>query len=757
MTQANTALLPLAIDHHRQGRRVEARQLYTTILAGDPANIDALHLLGVLSLEIGEKQAAVDLIGQALAALRNVGAANTPAAAPLLTNLGNAQQALGLRTEAAASYRKALRLQPDIPETHSNLGNVLDADGDYDAAVVCYRRALALRPDFVGAWFNLGNVLNRLGHFDDAEQSYREALKRQPGMMVAEIGLSRALMGLGRSNEAIAAIEQLLERQPSAAPPLAAMAALLRGQGRTDEALGFARRAALRDPSVAETHLLLGDLLDASGDQSGAIDAYQQATALQPDHPDAWFNLGRLAQVAGNADAAIDFYQQALAIRPQLAEGWFNLGNAFHKADRFADAADAYAHAVRLKQDYAEAHAGLGTVLQKLDQFQNAIASLKTALRLKPDYADAYYNLGNALQDVGQVDAAIESFERAFTIKPNYVSAHFNQALALMSAGDYVRGWRKYEYRWHPDRDRLVARTFSQPLWLGDGSLEGKTILLHSEQGLGDTLQFCRYVPLVASLGARIVLEVQKPLVGLLTASFASDRITIVPTDPSWPAGDGLPPFDLHCPLLSLPLAFGTTIDSVPTAIPYLKADPERTRFWHDRLAEDAAIRAGALKVGLVWAGEARKNIPDAVEVDRRRSMKLAEFAALTDLSGLKLVSLQKGEPADQAASAPFDLAMINLMNEINDFADTAALIDALDLVISVDTSVAHLAGALGKPVWLLSRANGCWRWLLQGETSPWYPSLRVLRQETPFQWQPVVAGISQNLETLLLTRAARF
>jgi tetratricopeptide (TPR) repeat protein len=741
MSQIISDLLAAGLERQRLGQLSEAQRLYEQILAQEPDHIDALHLLGVLHMERGQNDSAATLIEQAFTALVRLAGASNPVAAPLLTNLGNALQKLGRTKEAADRYRKALRLQPNIAETHSNLGNLLDAEGDYQGAVSCYRRAIALNPKFGNAWFNLSNVLLRLKQPEEAAESYRKTLDLQPEMIAANLGLARALMALSQFEEARNLLDPILSRNPDSAPALSVRTRLSLLAGEPAEALAWATRAVLNDAGSAEAHALLGDCLEAIGEPGYAMESYQRSVTLRPDFAEAWFSLGRLAQAASNTAAAIGFYEQAVSANPGLAEAWFNLGNAFHKQDRYADAVTAYEKALAIRTDYAEAHAGRGTVLQKLGRLEEGISSLERALSLKPDFADAHFNLGNALEDLGRVDEAIASFGRAYEIKPEFVSAHFNQALAYLSKGDYVQGWRKYEYRWHPERRRLVARTFPQKLWLGEEPLTGRTILLHSEQGLGDTVQFCRYVQLVEAQEPRhILLEVQKPLVELLRLSFPSERVSVMATDPSWPAGHNLPHFDVHCPLLSLPLAFGTSLQSVPTPIPYLKTDANRRRYWGDRLATECANKpAGAFKVGLVWAGECRRDIPDAVEVDSRRSMKLAEFAALASLPEIVLVSLQKGEPSSQAKTRPFDKAMIDLMNEIESFADTAALIEALDLVISVDTSVAHVAAALGKPVWLLSRANGCWRWLLEGETSPWYPSLRVLRQGVAFEWQPIV------------------
>jgi len=301
-------------------------------------------------------------------------------------------------------------------------------------------------------------------------------------------------------------------------------------------------------------------------------------------------------------------------------------------------------------------------------------------------------------------------------------------------AGRLEAGWKEYEWRWQTTQLSGRARDFLAPLWDGT-AIEDRTILLHAEQGFGDTLQFCRYVPLIAC-GARIILEVQAPLVRLLSRLPGVTQIVA--------HGDGLPPFDLHCPLLSLPRAFGTTLDTIPAVTPYLSADPALAANWHERLAG-----LDDLRIGLVWAGSQRLNRPEEAAFDRRRSIALDAMAPLGEASGVSFISLQKDELAAQAIHPPHEMRLHDFTADLHDFEDTAALIVNLDLVISVDTSVAHLAGALGKPVWLLNRFDTCWRWLLNRDDSPWYPTLRQFRQPGPGDWNSMIREVRDALQHL--------
>jgi hypothetical protein len=298
--------------------------------------------------------------------------------------------------------------------------------------------------------------------------------------------------------------------------------------------------------------------------------------------------------------------------------------------------------------------------------------------------------------------------------------------------GEYAEGWREFEWRWRGGTaEEIKLRGFAEPQWQGE-DVAGKTLLLHAEQGFGDTLQFCRYASLVGAT-ARVILEVQPPLVRLCSGLAGVARVVA--------RGEPPPAFDLHCPLMSLPLAVGTTLDTIPSGVPYLAADPELVVGWRERLAG-----LDGLRVGLVWAGSLRPE-PELSAIDRRRSITLAMMASLGEASGVSFISLQKGEPAAQSANAALGLALHDFTANLQDFADTAALIEALDLVISVDTSVAHLAGALGKPIWLLNRFDTCWRWLLNRDDSPWYPQLRQFRQPSPGDWNSVMRAVRDALQ----------
>jgi hypothetical protein len=405
-------------------------------------------------------------------------------------------------------------------------------------------------------------------------------------------------------------------------------------------------------------------------------------------------------------------------VAPGFGAGYVNLATTLRGLTLLEQAQAMAEVAVQLLPREPEATLCLASVLHDRADYRGAVGLYRQALEAVPLHAGALSSLGNSLRAMGRLSEALAVHDRAVAAAPDDAEIRYSRAAALLAAGDFAAGWPEHEWRW---RRRLWRDRGFGAAWRGE-DIAGRTILLHAEQGLGDTLQFVRYAPMVAALGARVVLEVQAPLVRLMRGLAGVARVVA--------RGDALPAFDVHCPLLSLPLAFGTVPETVPAAIPYLFADA--VALWDSRLP------AGGKRVGLVWAGSPHTDDAGAHLIDRRRSLGLAELAPLWDVGGVHLVSLQK-----DCAAPP---GLVDLMGQVGDFADTAALVSGLDLVVSVDTSVAHLAGALGRPVWLLSRYDACWRWLCGRDDSPWYPGMRIYQQERPLDWSGVVARVRDDL-----------
>jgi Flp pilus assembly protein TadD len=454
-----------------------------------------------------------------------------------------------------------------------------------------------------------------------------------------------------------------------------------------------------------------------------AIGSFRRAASLNPNLSKAHCKLGNALQSTGQIDQAIAEFRHALILNPNLVEAHNNLAIALQEDGRAGEAIAAARLAISLDPHLAEAHYNLGNALKANGQSDAAIAAYRRALALNPDLAEAHHNLGIACRSIGQIDEAIAAYRRALALNRGLAEAHNSLGLALLLQGEFLPGWDEYEWRWKMKDFPSPERNFDQAQWNGQ-PLEGRTLLLHAEQGIGDTLQFIRYLPPIRRLGASIIVECPSELQRLIRPIASGHRVVAT--------GQPLPPFELHCPLMSLPRVFGTTLDSIPREIPYLHADADDIQTWKDRLGEDLP----SLKVGLAWAGS-----PNHAE-DRYRSIALDRLGPLGQVPGIRFVSLQRGHAATQTNKLPHGMQLIDISEEINDFADTAALIANLDLVIAVDTAVAHLAGAMGAPVWVLLPFAPDWRWMLDREDSPWYPTMRLFRQPLRGDWDSVVARI---------------
>ena len=506
--------------------------------------------------------------------------------------------------------------------------------------------------------------------------------------------------------------------------------------GRVNEADRICRQLLAVEPGNSQVNHLMGILSYQLGHHESALDYLRHALMQRPDVPELHDVLGLVYRAVGRINEAIASHQRAVALRPELRQAHNNLGIVLAEQGRVKAAVVHFEEAVRLDPNFTEAHFNLGRALAELDCVEEAIAHCRRALELQPNHPDAHNNLGVLLKQVGKNEEALEQFEEALRLKPGDPDAHFHVATTLLALGSFERGWHEFEWRWLTTPPKSARRDFRQLLWTGE-DVSRRVVLLHAEQGLGDTLQFCRYAPLVAGRSRQTFLEVQPELVRLLAASMTSNNLVVIGRTPDFPGADGLPPFDYHCPLLSLPRIFRAMPEDV-CKVPYLWVHPGQTEVWSRRLSDLAGK-----KVGLVWAG--RPGYP----MDKRRSMALAQLAPLAGIPGISFVSLQKGEPGRQAASAPPGMALYDPTPDLHDFADTAALIAALDLVIAVDTAPAHLAGALGKPVWLLNRFDSCWRWGIGHDETPWYPTMRLFRQPRSGDWGSVVDAVVAELARL--------
>jgi tetratricopeptide (TPR) repeat protein len=538
---------------------------------------------------------------------------------------------------------------------------------------------------------------------------------------------ARELDAALRASEPTAAIA-LLQRLTAAAPANAAAHDLLgrayRAAGRAPEALGCFQEAARLAPGHLEARFSIAVLHCERGAWREAIPVLREVLRLHPDYPEAYSNLGTALQETGAFDEAVRCFRAAIRLKPDYAEAHFNLGNACKEMGDYDAAVAAYRAAIRLAPGFAAAHGNLGGVFQGRGDLDDAESAYASALRADPRYVKALNGLGLVRCERGQVEEALANYRRALELEPDFAEAHLNLGLALLLSGRLREGWEEYEWRWRARTLALERRHADRPRWQGE-PLAGRSILLHVEQGLGDTIQFARLAPVLAARGARVALEVDEPLVELLRQAFADVAVHA--------RGQPLPATDFQCPLLSLPRVLGITLETIPAPVPYLVPDATRLREWRARVAGAPAIR-----VGLAWAGRPTHRY------DRTRTLPAAALRPLLELPTARFYSLQKG-PAARALGP----AVVDWTDELASFADTAALVHCLDLVVTADTAVAHLAGALGKPVWLLTPFAPDWRWLLGRNDNPWYPTMRLFRQRRAGDWNHVVADVRSALAAL--------
>jgi len=556
-----------------------------------------------------------------------------------------------------------------------------------------------------------------------------------------------------------------------------------------DQAAVLLQRGLLADADSIYTRILQSDHADASalhfsgliagqtGDWERAAGLIEHSLEHDPTNPEAWCNLGTVYKTLGRLAEALECYDRAVGMAPTRAAVHFNRAIILHERQAYEDALEGYATAARLDPNFAEASNAAGLMLQQLARPREALAHYQQAIAVRPDFAEAHCNVGCMLRDLGDLPGALSHFneaikhqddcvaaysnrgaaytelgrfaealidyDRTLDLMPDYAAAHCNRSYVHLVAGNYEAGWADFEWRMKVPGSSFTkeAREFGRPLWRGEHPLTGKTILVHSEQGFGDTIQFCRYTAKLAAAGARVVLEAPAALVSLLESLRSVSHVIA--------RGAELPDFDYHIPMMSLPYAFHTTLETVPADIPYLHPNPQKARSWSRLLGSKSHLR-----VGLVWSGGFRPNQPELWAINRRRNIPLEKLAAWRH-PNIEFYSLQKGQPAES------DLAelqrrrwdgpnIIDHTSRLQDFSDTAAFLSQIDMVISVDTAIAHLAGAMGKPVWMMNRFDTCWRWLLDRGDSPWYPSLTLYRQRTPGDWDAVIEQVREDLRLLV-------
>lgn len=528
--------------------------------------------------------------------------------------------------------------------------------------------------------------------------------------------------------QAEAIYREVLARHPGHPQALYLLGVTAMESQRFDAAAQLLRQASVAAPlNVDVLHALAGTLA-MSGRIDQAIATWNKATSLKPDFVEAWVNLGVCHQRANKANEAIACYRRALAVKPDFAAALSNLAGSLYEIGQLDEAIETAHKALSANPNDVSACRALGLSHHSRRHFKDAVHWYRRAVALDPTDPDMHSSLGGALQMAGEYEEAEACIQRALKLDPDHGGAHFNRALLRLLHGEYTEGWKEYQWRWKCKNYAAAKPDYPHPEW--DGSdLGGKTILLHAEQGFGDAIQFIRYVPLVVRRGGRVIVGCPPPLKRLFgSMPGVADCRTV---------GEPLPPFDCHCPLLTLPWLFGTTLATIPVFPSYLQADPGIKQRWSARMG----TRSEGLRVGLAWASG--HGVHD-------RLFRLADFAPLA-VDGVRFFSLQKGPASVEAVSAPAGMELVDWTSELNDFADTAGLVANLDLVISVDTVILHVAGALGRPVWTVLDFVPEWRWLLDREDSPWYPSMRLFRESVAGDRAELMSRVRDELSRHLL------
>jgi tetratricopeptide (TPR) repeat protein len=602
----------------------------------------------------------------------------------------------------------------------------LNNQGRFPEALALYEMLVNQFPEHNNLLIHYGGTLLCMGREEDSLRVYDKSLAFDNRQFNVFSNRAVALKKLKRFSEAVESCDQAIKLNPDYAIAYANRGDALQSLKRHTEALHSFEKALALSPGYALAYNYRGNALHDLKRLEEALDSYDRAIALNPEYAEAYSNRGNVLQDLKRLNEAVASYDNAIAINPDYAEAYYNRGVTLQYLNQFNDALTSYDRAIALNPDYAEAYSSRGVALQYFNRFHDALISYNLAITLNPEYVEAYICRGTAFQGLKQLDEAVADYDRAIVLNPNDTAAYWNKSLLKILNGEYEEGWRLYEWRWKKSPLIDTLRTYQQPLWLGEPSLSNKTLLIYPEQGLGDYIQFIRYATLVEQLGAKVILEVPAPLISI--ALTLTGQFTAVAQ------GEPLPDFDYHCPIMSLPLAFKTTAKTIPAQNPYLYADKDKQSIWRQRLGEKSRSR-----VGLVFSGS------ESNDNDHNRSIALKQFELLFSLP-IEFHCLQRDIRPDDAVFMANNKQIKSHHDLLYDFSDTAALVEEMDLVVSVDTSVAHLAAALGKKVWILLPFVPDYRWMLDRTDSPWYPNVTLFRQTAMGDWDSVIEKLNGML-----------
>jgi len=687
-SQENQGKLQTALKYHKNGQLPEAEIIYRQIIEEESDNYNVLNLFGILLFQHKRYEEAITYIEKAV---------EIKPTAYFYINLGNIHSAKGDMDKAINYYNEALELNPDEAEPWFGLGVCYKNKNEYDKAIECYEKAISIRPSFYSAHINIGNIYKLKNELDKAVEFYKKALLFNQNDSDAYNSLGLLYFDRYEIEEAIYCFKKAIQIKPNFEKPYINLGNVYKTRGEISQALHYLNLAVEIDPDNYEAYISLGNLMIYINKTKEAVNCFEIALTLQPKESSALLNIGNAYRESGDAEKALIYYQKAMELMPDKAEVYVNLGNVH--SDMF--------------------------------EFERAIEFYNKAIELKPDSVETLLNLGSLLKDKNDIDGALDCFKKALEIKPNYAETHLNLATTYLLKKDFINGFKHYEWR---DKVKDIKHPkfteFEKPKWDG-GSLKNKTILVSNEQGLGDTIQFIRYLPQLASLGGKVLFQSPSGMEDLLR----NNDLKVEIIDNSSP--DNQTEFDCYTYLLSLPYYLSSNCDNIPLAEGYLKADPNKVATYKARFFNNDKF-----KIGIKWQGNPNGN--------KHRAIPLKLLLKLAKIKNVKLYSFQKGYGIDDLNEVPKNIKIIDLGSTFNDFSDTAAAIENLDLLISNDTSLAHLAGALAKQTWILLPFSSEWRWFLDSKDSPWYKSVKLFRQEEMNNWKKVVQQVYDSLKELV-------
>jgi len=679
-----------ALNFYRQGNLPEAKKRVDKILRSVPNHFDSLNLAGLISYHIGSF------------------------------------------AEADRIFSRAIRLRSDFAPLYLNYGLTLHMLKRYGEALENYDKAILIRSDYSVAFYNRANVFKDLKYFDAALENYDKAISIKQNFPEALYGRGVTLSEMMRYEDALESFDKAISFKSDFADAFNNRGVTLSEMKRYDDALKSFDKAILFRSDFADAFNNRGVLLFQLRRFDDALKCFDNAISIRLDFADAFNNRGLVLVELHKLSDALESFDKAIAINSDYAEALYNRGNALQKLRRFDEAVINYDKAIAIKPNYADAFNNRAISLQAINKFNEAHENYKQAIVVKSDFAEAFNNLGTLFQGMRRFDEAFLNFDKAISTNSNYFEPQFNKAVLNLLLGDFSTGFHSYEVR-KLTRAPSGNRNYSKPLWLGAEIGRDKAILIHHEQGLGDTIQFCRYVPMLAEMGVKVLFAPQYNLRRII--STLGDNFEIVDAD------DNSLDFNFHCPLLSLPLALKTTLATIPNRIPYLAAEPSLLIKWKRLLGEIG------YKIAICWQGSTGN-------LDVGRSFSVENFELISMVPGVRLISIHKGEGENQLRNLTDRLVVETLGADFDvgsdAFVDTAAIIKCCDLVITSDTAVAHLAGALGVKTWLALKHVPDWRWMLDRSNSPWYPTMKLFRQKTPGDWTSVFYEMRLELTNLI-------